>query len=1476
MDIRQENYNKFLLYLEEQKTDADYNPVQLMVALTNVCNLHCAFCPYCGFCSQKIEKPEMLSLDLLYKIQPYFKTARFFNPSVRGEPFLYQHFDELIHLCKTTGLNSVMQLINNGTQLQRYDLKKLEGINVISISFDGADKKTFEILRYGADFEQVLENMTKLRETLPDSVLQMTVVVNRLNLYQLPDIYKTCREKGFNYITYNAIYGPDEDKVVQLLRLRESDHPLFTRKMREIEQLNSDGKLTVRNIVTFDDFEDNAPLNKEIIYNSLLELKNQKPYLNYDAPSPSAQEMRRVKTERKSLPEEKKTKVKRLPYCTSPWTVFNVFPNGDVCPCCAGFGPIDNLMGKTLDEVWNGPAFQQLRESMFDCDMLPDYCKECKAFARYDSIDDLCGQLFQNSVEDIIIPPHYFPGDNIKNPLLKAKIGLVNQKREQEFLKAQSKAVLSGKPINSKEYWEARFSTDDWDKYGGDKQSEFFSQVAVDTFPDWLKEELNRNEWNILDVGCAEGDGSALLARNFPSCRVTGMDFSESAVENAKARFPHCDFIVGDATETIEFSDVIFSSNTLEHLKQPRSVLKNFCTAAEKYAVVLLPFEDHFGIAEHINIFCRDFFPFEIEQCYLKYYTVIDCAPMKSPYWQGKQILLIYVNAAYQPQGQMSAETLYQSYTSLWEQKAEQLSAELSKQEKVIRDLEDVHTKLDSQLAAVKAEKAELDSQLSTVKAEKVELDLQFSALKQKNAELVKRAKEISGKLQGMQNSIWQVREFCYALAGTRLFKLVHFISRLKHQGIHGTGEERKKFRKWLSSRFHHTPDFDRRFNPLFGVIGMLDNALSTNQISDYSEKQNTSEEPSDARIRILGQSYKKFDVIVLAVIDFDFRYQRPQHFAAKFAENGHRIFYVNATHFRESSVRQVRKNLFVADFKNNLSTAIHLTDWSQNSQELERLFDELLRQYCIRDAVVVVDYPNWVHGAEYLRERYGFKLVTDYMDDFTGFLNPANQLVKQNCVELLKTSDAVIPSSQFLYGIASKYNSKCSIVRNGGEYEHFHKAFGAGSGTGKKIIGYYGAIAEWFDAEKVCYLAEHLPDCEILLIGEVTTGKDQFLKHGNIRLTGEMPYQQLPEQLAKFDVCLIPFETKTDLIKATNPVKFYEYLSAGKKIVATEIPELEPYRGEYVYLANDNEQFLQYVQLCLSGEDMLVGPEERAAFGKENDWQARYDAFSALCVGAVPKVSIIVLTYNNLELNKKCIQSILDKTAYPLYELIVVDNASTDGTREYLEELQKQKVPKVKVILNDENKGFAGGNNVGIRAAEGDYVLLLNNDTIVTRGWITSLAKHLENEPLLGMCGPVTNSIGNEAKIKVDYRELDGLDDFADRYTWQHMGQVWKDPRMLALFCTLIKREVIDNCGLLDESYKVGMFEDDDYSEAVKEAGYRLAIAEDSFIHHFDGSSFKRLEDEKYRAVFDANKEVFEKKWEKKWVAPVYRPGLN
>jgi GT2 family glycosyltransferase len=264
--------------------------------------------------------------------------------------------------------------------------------------------------------------------------------------------------------------------------------------------------------------------------------------------------------------------------------------------------------------------------------------------------------------------------------------------------------------------------------------------------------------------------------------------------------------------------------------------------------------------------------------------------------------------------------------------------------------------------------------------------------------------------------------------------------------------------------------------------------------------------------------------------------------------------------------------------------------------------------------------------------------------------------------------------------------------------------------------------------------------------------------------------------------------------------------------------------------------------------------------FARANDWKNRFDDTLGAITNVYPKVSIIIVTYNNLELTQLCVESIFRNTTYPNYEVIIIDNASTDDTRNYLRYLSRSK-PSVKVVLNDDNLGFAAANNQGLRLAQGGCLVLLNNDTVVPKGWVEPMLRHLES-PLIGLVGPVTNSAGNEAKIDVVYSNLEQMEDFSDRYTAQRRGRIF-DISVLAMFCIAMRREVFEEIGFLDEKFGVGMFEDDDYSRRAQNLGYRTVCAEDAFVHHYGQASFKKLiASGKYQELWDRNQAYFESKW--------------
>ncbi|MDK2798758.1 MAG: hypothetical protein PWP27_510 [Clostridiales bacterium] len=236
-------------------------------------------------------------------------------------------------------------------------------------------------------------------------------------------------------------------------------------------------------------------------------------------------------------------------------------------------------------------------------------------------------------------------------------------------------------------------------------------------------------------------------------------------------------------------------------------------------------------------------------------------------------------------------------------------------------------------------------------------------------------------------------------------------------------------------------------------------------------------------------------------------------------------------------------------------------------------------------------------------------------------------------------------------------------------------------------------------------------------------------------------------------------------------------------------------------------------------------------------------------------KTSIIILTHNQLEYTKMCIDSIREFTAKDMYQIIVVDNHSTDGTIEWLKE-QKD----IQVILNDENLGFPKGCNQGIEAATGTDVLLLNNDVIVTQHWLENLNKCLYSSEDIGAVSAVTNYSSYYQTIPATYSNINEMHAFAQKHNISNPEQ-WDERIKLVAFCMLIKREVIEKIGLLDERFSPGNYEDDDYSFRMKKAGYKLLLCKDTFIHHFGSTSFKTVPNE-YSKILQINREKFINKW--------------
>ena len=620
-------------------------------------------------------------------------------------------------------------------------------------------------------------------------------------------------------------------------------------------------------------------------------------------------------------------------------------------------------------------------------------------------------------------------------------------------------------------------------------------------------------------------------------------------------------------------------------------------------------------------------------------------------------------------------------------------------------------------------------------------------------------------------------------------------------------------------------------------------------------------------------------DWLVFSIIGWDFRIQRPQHLARELSRTGNTTFYIEPFFVADAhagyQIRQLDEGLPLYAVTLHLEGApqIYFKAATPGQQaQLRRSLAMLMQDWGIESSTAMAQHPYWTPLVLSMPNTVRFY---DCMDHHEGFGGMPQDMVDLEHV-LMQQSDAVTVTSQWLQTWATDRGVPTRIVRNGCDYSHFSQrpVQTYQPAEGRPVIGYFGAIAEWFDVVLVEKIARAFPNCEVLLVGADTVNAEKALKNlPNVRMVGERPYQELPFYLHSFAVALLPFQ-RIPLTLATNPVKVYEYLCAGKEVVCTDLPEISQFM-DLVHKAADHNTFIAAVGHSLQQPGDSKVQAARRAFAQEQTWQHRAQELQA-CVQQLqfPSISVVVLTYNNWAYTEVCLDSLLLQTDYPgMLEIVVADNASSDETVERLKEWTARE-PRMKLVLNQSNLGFSAGNNTGLVASSGDYLVMLNNDTVVTRGWLLTLLRHFQADAQLGLLGPATNHIGNESKVPVVYETIEQMPLAARQYTLAHMGELYP-MKTLAFFCVMMPRAVYDCVGPMDENFGRGFFEDDDYSRRIEQQGLRLACADDVLVHHRLSASFDKVDGGERQALFDRNKAYYESKWGP-WVPHSYRAHIK
>jgi GT2 family glycosyltransferase/SAM-dependent methyltransferase/glycosyltransferase involved in cell wall biosynthesis len=993
----------------------------------------------------------------------------------------------------------------------------------------------------------------------------------------------------------------------------------------------------------------------------------------------------------------------------------------------------------------------------------------------------------------------------------------------------------------------------------------------------------------ILEAGCGGGWQSLALARS-GKFQVSLMDFSHKALTYTRRLFEReklsADFIYGDVlTPGKPDFDLVFNAGVLEHytFEEQVAFLRGMASRSRKYVLVLVP-----------NRLCYWYWLWRIQ------------TSGKGEWPFGKEMPLIDLSAPFEAaglhflgqafMGETWTETFINSLSGMDETLRNEIlevhrSPLIPKAQKcylvaalgsVLKEVPEIPYNIWTlPPLAEDTRQAEINAALADALALRVGAERRLNQLQVKVARLTQEHQvEVARLTQEHQVEVARLTQEHQAEVARLTQEQEAEVARLTQEVARLT-QERDVLQRALdtiyTSKMWRIASKGLRVYQFAEAAGRrLVGAFRITRLF-HALKKVWSEPPAlaplseDIRTRDLpglpGSLPATYDVIYLASIDWDFRYQRPQQVASQFARHGHRVFYISPARFLPPSAkgrfefRQVKENIFeillpIPSPWNTYGEALG----DEHVEYMLASLEGLCQEYQIASAVTFVLMASWAPLAFAAKELWGWKTIYDCMDEWDNF-----PLIGQPVLEcekrLVKEGDLTVVTGKVLYDKWSSVSQHCVLARNGVEFDFFAANCHPNDllkDVKRPIIGYYGAIAEWTDIDLIEYVASRQPEWSFVLLGGVFDVDVSGLEAlPNVHLLGNQPYEHMPLYLYHFDACIIPFKVN-QVTHAVDPVKFYEFMSAGKPVVAVKLAELLPYE-DYLYLAEGKEEFFQKLEAALVENDLELA-QRRIALAAENTWDDRYRRIDQGIKEVHPKASIIIVTYNNADLTQLCVESIYRNTTYPDYEIIIVDNCSGDSTRTYLHYLARAH-DNVKIILNATNAGFARANNQGIQAARGDYIVLLNNDTVVTQGWLTTLIGYLADRQM-GLVGPVTNFAGNEAKIDVTYESLDKMEVFARKYVQQHAGQYF-DIRVLAMYCLAMRRDLVEEVGLLDEGFTVGMFEDDDYANRVREKGYRVICVEDVFIHHFGQAAFKKLlETGEYQKIWDANQRYFEEKW--------------
>lgn len=737
--------------------------------------------------------------------------------------------------------------------------------------------------------------------------------------------------------------------------------------------------------------------------------------------------------------------------------------------------------------------------------------------------------------------------------------------------------------VNSKDYWDVRF-TNDWESNKGREQTRFFSNIAVDNIPNWLVSNINSNRFTVCDVGCAEGDAVPVLNNKFYKSKVSGIDFSEEAIEKAKKYYPNYEFLQGAIEDIKGNYDVLFCSNVLEHFINPFEMLEKMLDKTNIHLILLLPFQEYDRAKEHFFTFDYEHFPLKLGNFSLSFSKEIDGAKIENTMWSLKQILIVYTNNELLDSLDISLESLSSSVHTMEKELKDAIQELKLSKEHHYKELQTINEIHQQELLDLKQKLENANIRTQEIENNYEKLLMKLNNINLENGNLTTEVKRIEHLNDIHYAQMNKKAEELNSIYNSRLWKIARPYYNFRNK----------------RNLLNRVLNFSRRN----GVKETIN--VAVRKANDQTVKKVHSLKHKTELKEILEQHSGKEIIVFPPLVDWNIPlYQRPQHIALNLAEKGYLYFFCTANMQYDN-----------IDGFEKLSDSCYLTN----------RFDLLQTEI---DTKILHLYSTDMNPHKDLIDStiaHGNKILYEYIDEIHEDLSgPIPKEVMEKHKRLLKDEENCIAvgSADKLYNDILEYRSKnLALVTNGVEYKHFNIERDTYDipleirelvKKEKPIIGYFGAFATWFDYELVIKLAKERPQYELLLIGwnyDNSIQKYGLENYANITVIGPIQYKELPKYAVHFSISTIPFVIN-DITESTSPIKLFEYMALGRPIVTTDMPECRKY--ESVLIGKDHFEFVGKIDeaLTLANDESYNSLLKKEAH--ENTWSAKAEAIKNL-----------------------------------------------------------------------------------------------------------------------------------------------------------------------------------------------------------------------------------------------------------------------